>query len=222
MAGGMILMGIFAAIMPVSAAMVLHGLSQIAGNGFRAILLFRNVNWTRIPFYILGGGISAALFWEVQLLPEKAWLFIFLGTVPFLGLFLNRYVVLDFSQKHGALLCGFAVCSVQLVAGVSGPLLDVFFTHTKLNRYQVVATKALTQTLSHALKIVFYAHSLDQDTLLPVHVLFTMISFSFVGTYCGGLILRKLTDYHFQKITRILILLMGAVYLIQGLLLLQA
>jgi len=38
MAGGMILMGILLAIMPLAAAMVLHGLTQMAANGWRARL----------------------------------------------------------------------------------------------------------------------------------------------------------------------------------------
>ena len=41
MAGGMILMGILLAMMPVAAAMVLHGVTQMASNGWRA--------WPRSP-----------------------------------------------------------------------------------------------------------------------------------------------------------------------------
>jgi uncharacterized protein len=38
MVGGMILMGVLLAIMPVAAAMVLHGVTQMASNGWRAWL----------------------------------------------------------------------------------------------------------------------------------------------------------------------------------------
>lgn len=39
MAGGMILMGLYAATLPVRVAMVLHGVTQLFANGFRAFLL---------------------------------------------------------------------------------------------------------------------------------------------------------------------------------------
>lgn len=43
MAGGLILMGVYATVLPVATAMVLHGTTQIAANGMRAVLLFRQV-----------------------------------------------------------------------------------------------------------------------------------------------------------------------------------
>ena len=46
--------------------------------------------------------------------------------------------------------------AAQLFAGASGPLLDFFYLHARLDRYQVVANKALTQTIGHMLKLVYY------------------------------------------------------------------
>lgn len=48
------------------------------------------------------------------------------------------------------------VTAAQLAAGASGPLLDVFYLNTKLDRLAIVATKALTQTLGHLLKLGYY------------------------------------------------------------------
>ena len=39
MAGGLILMGVLALILPVSAAMVVHGAIQSVSNGWRAVIL---------------------------------------------------------------------------------------------------------------------------------------------------------------------------------------
>jgi uncharacterized membrane protein YfcA len=49
MAGGMILMGILLAIMPLATAMVLHGLTQMASNGWRAWLWREHVLWPVWP-----------------------------------------------------------------------------------------------------------------------------------------------------------------------------
>jgi hypothetical protein len=42
------------------------------------------------------------------------------------------------------------------MAGVSGPILDVFFARSEMSRQAVVATKAMSQCVSHLLKIVYF------------------------------------------------------------------
>ena len=61
MAGGMILMGVLVAFMPVSAAMVLHGAAQLTANGWRAFLWRRNSDF-RIFGRFLVGLLAAALY----------------------------------------------------------------------------------------------------------------------------------------------------------------
>ncbi|MBI3707351.1 MAG: sulfite exporter TauE/SafE family protein, partial [Proteobacteria bacterium] len=45
MAGGMILIGVLLALLPLPEAMVLHGVTQMASNGWRAVLWVRYVRW---------------------------------------------------------------------------------------------------------------------------------------------------------------------------------
>src|SRR5258707_7523047 len=45
MAGGMILMGILLAALPLPAAMMLHGITQLASNAWRAFLWRTQVDW---------------------------------------------------------------------------------------------------------------------------------------------------------------------------------
>src|SRR6266581_2872305 len=59
MAGGMILVGILLAIMPVPEAMMLHGVTQMASNGWRGLLWWRHVRWSvagpLLDQFFLGG-----------------------------------------------------------------------------------------------------------------------------------------------------------------------
>ena len=48
------------------------------------------------------------------------------------------------------------VSNFALIAGVAGPLLDVFFVRSTIDRRAVVATKAATQAISHTLKVGYY------------------------------------------------------------------
>ena len=45
MAGGMILIGVLLATMPVPEAMMLHGITQMASNGWRGLLWWRHVRF---------------------------------------------------------------------------------------------------------------------------------------------------------------------------------
>ncbi len=45
---------------------------------------------------------------------------------------------------------------LTIAAGVSGPLIDIFFVRSHMDRRQVVATKAMIQVVAHSIKIIFY------------------------------------------------------------------
>ena len=44
--------------------------------------------------------------------------------------------------------------AAQLIAGASGPILDVFYNGSSLNRREIVAT-AFTQAVGHLIKLAF-------------------------------------------------------------------
>ena len=52
MAGGMILVGFLLAVLPVPEAMMLHGVTQLASNGWRGLLWWRYVRLSAAAFYM--------------------------------------------------------------------------------------------------------------------------------------------------------------------------
>src|SRR3982750_1930574 len=71
MAGGLILMGILLALMPVPAAMMLHGITQLASNGWRAALWRRHIDWRVFRGYLYGSLAMLAFFAVTQLVLSK-------------------------------------------------------------------------------------------------------------------------------------------------------
>src|SRR5258707_11747553 len=71
MAGGMILMGILLAMLPLPVAMMLHGITQLASNGWRAFLWRAEVDWRVFRGYALGAFAALALFAAVKLVVGK-------------------------------------------------------------------------------------------------------------------------------------------------------
>ena len=127
MLGGVILMGILVSIMPVSQAMVLHGLIQLTSNGYRAWLNRKDINWSIVATIIVGNIIALAGLVFVAFVPDRITVLLALGLLPYIAWALPKNAALDVSKKPIGLLAGMVVVATNLLAGVGGPLLDVFF-----------------------------------------------------------------------------------------------
>jgi hypothetical protein len=167
MAGGMLLMAILVSVLSVANAMLLHGAVQATANGARAFILRRHIRWAILPTYALGSLLAVGLFAVLTFVPDSGLVLILVGASPWLGLVSKRLRGLDVTRPLTALVCGLTVTSAQLLAGASGPLLDVFYLNSPLSRQEVVANKAVTQTLSHLLKMIYYGLIVALSTTLP-------------------------------------------------------
>lgn len=216
MAGGLVLMGALAFVLPVSAAFVTHGLLQIFANGWRAVLHRQYIAWPIIWNYALASAIAAGAVLAIGFMPSKPLLFLLLGLVPMLVWLPKDWLQLDASKTPHALVSGFLVTGLNLSAGVAGPLLDIFFVRTKLNRHQIVATKAATQVFSHLAKIIVYGAPLlvaGEGGVPPWWLFAIAIPMSMLGTTAGGWVLDRLTDANFKRWTAWIITLIGIFYL---------
>ena len=146
MAGGMILMAILVSTLTVAGAMMVHGAVQATANGSRAWFLRQHIQWRIMPIYGLGAGTALASFAALTLVPDAAVVLILVGVLPFLARLDHRLSGLNVTKPLTTFSCGVCVTAAQLLAGASGPLLDVFYLNTPLSRHQIVASKAVTQT----------------------------------------------------------------------------
>ncbi len=217
MAGGLLLMALLLSLLPVAMAMVVHGLVQALANGFRALLLLRHVCWRLLPPFCAGGLVVVGLFSLLALVPEKAWVLILMGSAPWAARLLPRHWRLDVTKPWVGVLSGMLVTSAQLLSGVAGPLLDMFYLHSNLNRYQIIASKAMTQTLGHLLKLGYYASLLGQLDALPGWFWPLAAGASLLGTWRGTRLLVGLNDAQFRRISGWVILGLGAGCVLTGL-----
>jgi uncharacterized membrane protein YfcA len=217
MAGGMILMGILLVIMPVAAAMVLHGLTQMASNGWRAWLWREHIQWRISAWYAAGAIVSAVAFAAVALVPNKPTALLILGLTPCVGLLLPVRLAPNVTRHGHGFICGAICTALQLMAGVSGPILDVFFVRSALDRRQMVATKAAIQVLGHFLKVAYFGQllGLGADTIAPTAVILA-ITLALVGTQLSRRVLDAISDAQFRSWSRGVIGAVAGVYLVQG------
>lgn len=218
MAGGMILMGVLLAFLPLPAAMMLHGISQLASNGGRALMLRNEVDWRVVRGYVLGAALALGLFAATSIVVGKAAALIAMGLTPFAALLLPEKLHLNVERRGHSALCGFVCLALNLVAGIAGPILDAFFVRSKMSRHAVVATKALTQTLSHLVKIVYFGGVIAvQGGEVSPWLIPTMVLLAFLGTSLSRPVLERMSDASFRQWTRWTVMTLGALYLASGL-----
>jgi len=215
MAGGLILMGILLAMLPVASAMALHAIAQMASNGWRAVLWRRYIHWPSFFGTLIGSLIALAGFTLIQWVPSTATAYIVLGTVPFILRPLPERLAPNILKPGMPLLCGLIVQGLQLTCGVSGPTLDIFYVRSGLDRRVIVATKAATQVVGHAIKLAYFtllatrAAQVDLDLWLYAMAIVTAIT----GTTLARRVLEAMTDKTFMVWSQRIIMTLGATYL---------
>ena len=221
MAGGMILMGILLALLPLPAAMMLHGITQLASNGWRALLWRSQVDWRVFLGYAIGALVSLGAFTLVQLVVSKPVALITLGLTPFVALALPESLHLNVERRGHPTACGIICTVLSLTSGVSGPILDVFFVRSRMTRHGVVATKAMTQSFSHILKIAYFgAVVAAEGSRVEPWVAAMMVLLAFAGTQLSKRVLEKMDDASFRFWTRWTVMATGVFYLGSGVVLL--
>lgn len=216
MAGGMILMAVLVSVLSVGAAMMLHGAVQAVSNGSRAWILRTHIQWRILPAYTLGAGLTLAAFVVLALVPDANLVLIVVGVLPFLARVIPHLKGLDVTHLPTAAGCGALVTAAQLFAGASGPLLDVFYLNARLNRFEIIASKAITQAAGHLLKLVYYGLIIGVTDSVPVWMYGAAILMAVVGTRLGTRLLERFTDDRFRRVSGLVILTIAAICVAKG------
>jgi uncharacterized protein len=217
MAGGMILMGVLLALLPLPAAMMLHGIVQLAANGWRALLLRREIDSRVFIGYAIGAFIALGFFAAAQFVVGKPAALIAIGITPFVSLALPERLHLNVERRYHPFACGIVCMALSLTAGIAGPVLDVFFARSKMHRHSVVATKAITQSLSHGLKILYFGGVLAvEGGAVAPWLAAMMVLLAFAGTSLSRPVLERISEGSFRSWTRWAVMAIGATYVVSG------
>ena len=227
MVGGLVLMGILLIFLPVPAAMTLHAITQMTANGWRAAVWRKSILWHVIPGYLAGSAVVFGILALAQFSPPKSWVYLCLGLMPFAARLLPKAHAPEIRRRGAPMLVGAMVMCLHVLAGVSGPVLDMFFLAKDLDRRMVVATKAMTQSVGHAIKFAYFTFvaaaplPLEPNVVgraqgVPLWVYLMAASLAIIGTTLAKPVLQRFSNDAFQTWSRRLVLAIGAVYLVQG------
>ena len=222
MAGGMILVGVLLAYFDVATAMVAFSIIQFVANGWRALLWWRFVLWRIFFVYVLGAVLSFAVMRYVAIVPSKAAVYLGLGLLPFLIELLPAKARPNIEWRGVPFLTGVLTTIIQLLTGVGGLFLDIFFQKSLLDRKTTIATKAVTQTFSHVVRAVYFSSFAGLTDAVPLWTYVPAIALSIAGTSLAAQALERMTDVGFRQWTRRVIFAVSVIYLARGAMLVWA
>lgn len=214
MAGGMILIGVLLILMPLPTAMVLHAITQMASNGWRAILWRAHIRWRPVAVYLIGCAIALGVFSLVLYVPDKPVALLMLGITPFMARALPPGIKPNPDSVVQGALYGSICMGLMLMTGVSGPLLDTFFLGGSFERREIIATKATCQVASHLTKLVYFGGIIDQAATLDWRLAVIAVAASMLGTTLSRRVLEAMSDQQFRRWANWIITSVASYYMI--------
>lgn len=217
MLGGITLLSVMTPFYPPAILIPLHGVVQLGSNLSRVA-----VNWeylwfkkVGVPFLfgaILGAGVGARY---VVALPEDVFrllLGIFILVLTWIPKPTDQLQIKSTTKFF--FLGGFGTF-ISLFVGATGPFLAPFFLHEKMTKHEIVANKALVQTMVHTLKVItFFALGFafsEYSVFLTAMLISTVL-----GSVVGKKLLGKLPERFFKLIFRVIITLLAGRMIVLG------
>ncbi len=137
-----------------------------------------------------------------------------------LGWLPARWIRLDVLKRGQAELAVFSVQALNTLGGVGGPLLDVSFVTTDMDRHAILAAKSVTQVLARLVKVAFWSvpviAAAGGSAFAPVWFFVLAALLSMLGTALGGKLLERMSDVDFKRAMKRLVTAIGAVRLLKA------
>ena len=216
--GGIVLLAVMAALVPVAAVIPVHGAVQIGSNAGRTAIMLVHVQWKILLPFVLGavGGASLGGLTVVQL------------PAPVLKMGLACFILWSvWRPKSSAagqvavIVTGAFSSFLTMFFGATGTFVSVMVKTLKLDRMQHVATHSACMVTQHVIKIVVFG--LLGFAFKPyLGLIIAMVLSGFVGTIIGKQFLLKMNDVLFHRVLAIILTILAIRLLLDGLVNLSA
>lgn len=216
MAGGLILIGVLLTILPLPSAMVLHAITQMASNGWRAFLWRSHIKWRPVAIYLIGCAVALGAWSITRYVPDKPVALLLLGVTPFMARLTPANLKPDPESIWQGTIYGSICMGLMLMTGVSGPLMDTFFLGARFDRRSIVATKATCQIASHFTKLIYFGGIIDQAASLDPVLAGVAVAASMLGTTLARRILEAMSEQQFRTWANRLITTVASYYIVYG------
>ncbi len=200
--GGVSLLAVMAAGLPLATVIPVHGVVQLGSNVGRAAVQRAHIDWAVTAWFCGGGALGAAVGGAtVVSLPDAP---LKLAVAAFILFAVWGPKPPGLGRGPGAAAAGGALGGlVTMYVGATGPFTAAVLAAQRLDRLAQVATFSMCMSVQHVLKVIAFGvlgFAFGPWALL----LAAMIGAGFAGTLAGGRLLRAMPETVFRRGFRVL------------------
>ena len=207
-AGGIVLLGLMATVMPPLALIPVHTVVMLGSGMTRTMIMWRHVMRAAILPFVIGALIGAAAGAKVFVALSTVWLEFILGTFILLVTWMPKLG--RFGGERGRFgVLGFVTTFVGVFVSATGTLLAPFVAASTPDRRVHVATMGALMMFSHLAKIAaFGVIGFAVGRYAPL--MLAMIAVGAVGNWFGEVALLRTKEQHFRLVLQVALTLLGA------------
>ncbi|MBA2405764.1 MAG: sulfite exporter TauE/SafE family protein [Bdellovibrionales bacterium] len=206
--GGTLVLAGLLLVFPPTIAIPLHSFNQLAANGLRTGIFFKQVNWKVVAAYALLMIPAAWVGAKIFHLVNPSWLKIIVGSFILISVLPISVHPKSEPRFRTFVFLGALSGFLGVFVGAVGPLVTPFFNRLKIERQGMLSTKSAGQALLQISKIIAFWGAAGIDFVqLQDHVLILILG-SLVGVALSIPISKKISD---QKFNLIINILLGAI-----------
>lgn len=212
--GGMLLIAIMPAFVPIHWVIPVHGVTQLASNGSRAVFAYKHMVWHVVPQFILGSVCGVALFSLIAIYLPADVASLTIGGYILLSLWSQSFD--HFVRRYETMFsAGFFQSGLGIVVGATGPLTTALLSKQLNNKEQIIATGAVLMLLSHGFKVMLFGiiGFAYQEHLFLIT---SMVTGAIVGSWLGTRLRQGVTQKAYQRMLKWVLTLLSLKLLVTG------
>jgi uncharacterized membrane protein YfcA len=216
MGGGLMLLLVMSAYLPFAVLIPVHGISQLVTHFGRATVSLVEIDYRLAARFAVGAMLGAAIGTQfVPSISEETFKLALGGFVLLCLIQPKLKFKFNFNTVYKWPFVGALTSFCGLFVGATGVLIAPFFLNEKLNKEQLVATKAACQVFIHSSKIVaFFVLGFALGPYLLLIVLMCLMSL--IGSFLAKHALAKIPEKQFYILFQIVIVVMAAKLIYTG------
>jgi uncharacterized membrane protein YfcA len=214
--GGTLILAGLLLVFPPNLAIPLHSFTQLAANGLRTGIFFKQVHWKVVGAYGLLMLPAAWLGAEIFHLINPSWLKILVGVFILFSIIPFRFKPKGEPRLRTFLFLGSLSGFLGVFVGAVGPLVMPFFNRLKIERQGMLSTKSAGQALLQLSKIIAFWGAADINFMALKDNILILILASLAGVGISIPFSRKISDAKFDLILNILLGMIAIKVLYEG------
>ena len=198
--GGVLVLATMAQLLPPIVLVPIHGVVQLGSNLSRAVLSPRHTLMSIVAPFLVGTIIGAAIGAQFVVTLPKYLLQLVIASFILASTWLPNLRSTS-TGKGKFFVVGVLTTIVTMFVGGTGVLVGSFVAPACPQRHQFVSTHSVVMTIQHGLKVVTFA--LLGFAFGPyVALLVGLVTFSFIGSYAGKLLINRLPEQLFRVVLK--------------------